>query len=65
MSALVSYSAVGVPSSAGANAASHAVSELVSGFLTGFLGLLAHQRRHGPRPATGDTPPAPALDSRP
>ncbi|WDM16147.1 DoxX family protein [Streptomyces lavenduligriseus] len=48
MSALVSYSAVGVPSSAGANAADHAVSGLVSGFLTGFLGLLAHQRRHGP-----------------
>ncbi|MBU8548200.1 MULTISPECIES: DoxX family protein [unclassified Streptomyces] len=48
MSALVNYLAVGLPSSAGANAANHAVSGLISGFLAGFLGLLTHQRRHGP-----------------
>ncbi|MEU3527364.1 DoxX family protein [Streptomyces sp. NPDC038707] len=63
MSALVNYLAVGVPSGAGANAANHAVSGLISGFLAGFLGLLTHQRRHGPGTAgaAGDTPLAPAV----
>ncbi|MFF7828401.1 DoxX family protein [Streptomyces rochei] len=68
MSALVNYLAVGLPSSAGANAANHAVSGLISGFLAGFLGLLTHQRRHGPgarQPAVGDTPPVPAAPAVP
>ncbi|MBQ0910266.1 DoxX family protein [Streptomyces sp. RM99] len=68
MSALVNYLVVGLPSSAGANAVNHAVSGLISGFLAGFLGLLTHQRRHGPgarQPAVGDTPPVPAAPAVP
>ncbi|MFJ8145805.1 DoxX family protein [Streptomyces sp. NPDC096048] len=62
MSALANYLVAGMPSSAGVNAANHAASGLISGFLAGFLGLLTHQRRHGPgkRLAAGDTPPGPA-----
>ncbi|MFE6529277.1 DoxX family protein [Streptomyces rochei] len=60
MSALVNYLAVGLPSSAGANAVNHAVSGLISGFLAGFLGLLTHQRRHGP----GSRQPAVLADHR-
>lgn len=45
MSALVNYTAIGMPSDVGANAVNHATSGLVSGFLGGFISILVHQRK--------------------